>query len=188
MPVQLPLFIPQNPATQLMRQVPFNRSSLLCSWANLLKPWLGIKAHLMQGSQLGFFCLFFCSFSRRACLFSDTPPPEAETASRLSQTEDVGSSATVSWDRGSFPLRGPSPSERGRVMSITPHAALIKGGDVGHQLSLLEQIPEISHHLPQPYASQAQCDAMTLVFKNTHPLVCRWWKNSASPRHAKASL
>lgn len=76
---------------------------------------------------------------------------------------------TVSWDRGSFPLRGPRPQERGCGMSITPHAALIKGGDVGRQLPLLEQIPEISHHLPPPYALRALCDAMTPVFKNTLP-------------------
>lgn len=61
-------------------------------------------------------------------------------------------------------------------MSITLHAALIKGGDVGHQLSLLEQIPEISHHRPLPYALQALCDATTPVFKNTLPLVCGRWK------------
>lgn len=73
-------------------------------------------------------------------------------------------------------------------MSITLRAALIKGGDVGHQLSLLEQIPEISHHLPRPYASQTLCDAMTPVFKNTLPLVRGRWKDSASRGHAKTSL
>lgn len=73
-------------------------------------------------------------------------------------------------------------------MSTTLHAALIKGGDVGCQLSLLEQIPEISHHLPQPYALHALCDAMTPVFKNTLPLVCGQWKDSVSHCHAKASL
>ena len=73
-------------------------------------------------------------------------------------------------------------------MSITLHAALIKGDDVGHQLSLLEQIPEISHHLPRPYALQALCDAMTPVFKNTLPSVCGQWKDSASHYHAKTSL
>lgn len=73
-------------------------------------------------------------------------------------------------------------------MSITPYVALIKGGDVGHQLSLLEQIPEISHHLPKPYALQALCDAMTPVFKNTFPSVCGRWKDSASHCHAKSSL
>lgn len=70
-------------------------------------------------------------------------------------------------------------------MSITLRAALIKGGDVGCQLSLLEQIPEISHHLPQPYALQSLCDAMTPVFKNTLPLVCGCWKDNASHCHAK---
>lgn len=57
-------------------------------------------------------------------------------------------------------------------MSVTLHAVLIKGCDVGCQLSLLEQIPEISHHPPRPYASQAPRDAMTPVFKNTIPSVC----------------
>lgn len=41
----------------------------------------------------------------------------------------------------------PSP-QRSCIMSITLHAAIIKDGDVGRQLSLLEQIPEIGHHLP----------------------------------------
>lgn len=85
------------------------------------------------------------------------------------------------------PVR-PIPSERGYVMSITLHVALIKGGDVGCQLSKLEQIPENSHHLPRPYAYQALCDAMTPVFKNTLWLVCGRWKHSASHCHAKTSL
>lgn len=85
------------------------------------------------------------------------------------------------------PVR-PSPSERGCAMSIILHAVLIKGGDVLRQLSLLEQIPEISHHLSRPYALQALCDAMTAVFKNTLPLVCGQWKDSDSNCHAKTSL
>lgn len=83
-----------------------------------------------------------------------------------------------------FPCEAPSLS----VMSITSYAVLIKGGDVGCQLSLLEQIPEFSHHLSRPYALQALCDAMTLVFKNIPPLVCGQWKYGASCSHAKTGL
>lgn len=91
---------------------------------------------------------------------------------------------TVSWDRGLFPPARPLSSERGCATSITLHAVLIKGCDVGYQLSLLEPIPEISHHLPRPYASRARCDATTPLFKNTSPLVCGQWKDGAVPEVA----
>lgn len=48
-------------------------------------------------------------------------------------------------------------------MSVTLHAVLIKSDDVGHQLSLLEWIPEISHH-PLGGASK-HCDAMKPILK-----------------------
>lgn len=73
-------------------------------------------------------------------------------------------------------------------MSITLHAAIIKDGDVGRQLSLLEQIPEIGHHLPSHMPRKALCDATTPVFKNTLLLVCRRWKDSASHCHARTGL
>lgn len=38
-------------------------------------------------------------------------------------------------------------SERSSAVSVALSAVLIKGCDVGCQLSLLEPIPEISHHL-----------------------------------------
>lgn len=43
----------------------------------------------------------------------------------------------------------PPPSERSGAVSGAPSAILIKGCDVGRQLSLLEPIPEIRHRLPR---------------------------------------
>lgn len=67
------------------------------------------------------------------------------------------------------------------------HAAVIKGGDVGHQLSLLEQFPEIGHHLPCHMPCEL-CDCVTPVFKNTFQSMCGRWKDSAFHCHATLSL
>lgn len=49
-----------------------------------------------------------------------------------------------------YPQPRPSTSSEGSgAGSAAPSAVLIKGCDVGRQLSLLEPIPEISHHLPR---------------------------------------
>lgn len=47
-----------------------------------------------------------------------------------------------------YPQPRPSPSSEGSG-AVSARAVLIKGCDVGRQLSLLEPIPEISHHLPR---------------------------------------
>lgn len=109
----------------------------------------------------------------RSAVGSPQGPVHSLTARRQSRDAPFGkngremqSPVRLPWDPASPP---PTTLFFREKKSAAPSAVLIKGCDVGRQLSLLETIPESSHHLPRAICL-AGC--VTPLFKNTSRLVC----------------